>query len=40
MAIAHTNANCIKPIQEAVCDRGYAGAKEVLGVEIILPKNP
>ncbi|WP_277424511.1 transposase [Bathymodiolus thermophilus thioautotrophic gill symbiont] len=39
-AIAHANANRIKPIQKAVCDRGYVGAKEVLGAEIILPKKP
>jgi hypothetical protein len=28
----------IKPIQQAVCDRGYVGVKEVLGATIILPK--
>jgi hypothetical protein len=27
-----------KPIKQAVCDRGYVGAKVVLGVNIILPK--
>ncbi|KAF3983652.1 MAG: transposase [Methylococcales symbiont of Hymedesmia sp. n. MRB-2018] len=39
-AIAHGNSNRDKqkPIKQAVCDRGYVGAKEVLGAEIILPK--
>ncbi|KAF3981227.1 MAG: transposase, partial [Methylococcales symbiont of Hymedesmia sp. n. MRB-2018] len=39
-AIAHGNSNRDrqKPIKQAVCDRGYVGAKEVLGAKIILPK--
>ncbi|SMN02581.1 Mobile element protein [uncultured Candidatus Thioglobus sp.] len=39
-AIAHGNSNRDrqKPIKQAVCDRGYVGAKEVLGAQIILPK--
>jgi IS5 family transposase len=31
-------SNRTKPIQQAVCDRGYVGVKEVLGATIILPK--
>jgi hypothetical protein len=37
-AITHANSNHTKPIQQAVCDRGYVGVKEVLGATIILPK--
>jgi IS5 family transposase len=37
-AITHANSNRTKPIQQAVCDRGYVGVKEVLGATIILPK--
>jgi hypothetical protein len=33
---SHANRN--KPIKQAVCDRGYVGAKIVLGANIILPK--
>ena len=29
--ITHANSNRTKPIQQAVCDRGYVGVKEVLG---------
>jgi hypothetical protein len=29
-AITHANSNRTKPIQQAVCDRGYVGVKEVL----------
>ncbi|VVM20022.1 ISPg7, transposase [uncultured Gammaproteobacteria bacterium] len=36
--ITHANSNRTKPIQQAVCDRGYVGVKEVLGAMIILPK--
>ncbi|VVM21388.1 ISPg7, transposase [uncultured Gammaproteobacteria bacterium] len=36
--ITHANSNRTKPIQQAVCDRGYVGVKEVLGATIILPK--
>jgi len=39
-AISHANSNRTKDIQQAVCDRGYAGVKEVLGAKIILPKKP
>ena len=38
VAISHANSNRNKPIKQAVCDRGYVGAKVVLGVNIILPK--
>jgi hypothetical protein len=34
--ISHANNNRNKPIKQAVCDRGYVGAKIVLGVNIIL----
>ncbi|VVM23279.1 ISPg7, transposase [uncultured Gammaproteobacteria bacterium] len=37
-AITHANSNRTKPIQQAVCDRGYVGVKEALGAMIILPK--
>ncbi|VVH65150.1 ISPg7, transposase, partial [uncultured Gammaproteobacteria bacterium] len=37
-AITHANSNRTKPIQQAVCDRGYVGVKEVLDAKIILPK--
>ncbi|CAC9506377.1 Mobile element protein [uncultured Gammaproteobacteria bacterium] len=36
--MSHANSNRNKPIKQAVCDRGYVGAKVVLGVNIILPK--
>lgn len=37
-----TKANTVRktPIAEAVCDRGYRGAKEINGAIIVLPKNP
>jgi hypothetical protein len=38
IAISHANSNRNKPIKQAVCDRGYVGAKVVLGANIILPK--
>ncbi|VVM25253.1 ISPg7, transposase [uncultured Gammaproteobacteria bacterium] len=38
VAISHANSNRNKPIKQAVCDRGYVGAKVVLGAHIILPK--
>ncbi|VVM24163.1 ISPg7, transposase [uncultured Gammaproteobacteria bacterium] len=38
VAISHANSNRNKPIKQAVCDRGYVGAKIVLGANIILPK--
>jgi hypothetical protein len=34
VAISHANSNRNKPIKQAVCDRGYVGAKVVLGVNI------
>jgi hypothetical protein len=37
-SISHANSNRNKPIKQAVCDRGYVGAKIVLGANIILPK--
>ena len=39
-AIGHANSNRDKnkPIKQVVCDRGYVGAKEVLGAKIIFPK--
>jgi IS5 family transposase len=36
VAISHANRN--KPIKQAVCERGYVGAKIVLSANIILPK--
>jgi hypothetical protein len=39
VAISHANSNRNKPIKQAVCDRGYVGAKVVLGVNIILHQN-
>jgi IS5 family transposase len=39
VAISYANSNRNKPIKQAVCDRGYVGAKVVLGANIppILP---
>jgi hypothetical protein len=34
VAISHANSNRNKPIKQAVCDRGYVGAKVVLGANI------
>ena len=39
-ALTHANSNRIKPIKEAICDRGYRGVKEVLGVTISIPAIP
>ncbi|WP_457746928.1 IS5 family transposase [Sulfurimonas sp.] len=36
-ALASANSNRVKPIQEAICDRGYQGKKEVQGVQISIP---
>lgn len=36
-ALSHAQTNRTKPIQEAICDRGYRGVKEVLGVNISIP---
>jgi len=33
-ALRHANRHRIKPIQEAICDRGYRGKKEVVGTKI------
>lgn len=38
--IAKANTFRKTPIAEAVCDRGYRGAKEIEGATIILPKKP
>jgi len=36
-ALTSAQSNRDKPIQEAICDRGYKGKKEVLGVTISIP---
>ena len=36
-ALTSAQSNRNKPIQEAICDRGYQGKKEVLGVTISIP---
>ena len=36
----HAQSNRNKPIKEAICDRGYRGVKEVLGVKISIPSTP
>jgi IS5 family transposase len=36
-ALMSAQSNRDKPIQEAICDRGYKGKKEVLGVTISIP---
>jgi len=36
-ALVSAISNRSKPIQEAICDRGYQGKKEVLGVAISIP---
>lgn len=36
-ALTSANSNRVKPIIEAVCDRGYQGKKEVLGTKISIP---
>jgi len=36
-ALASAKANRAKPIKEAICDRGYAGVKEVDGTTISIP---
>ncbi len=38
--LEHIEASRGKAVKQAVCDRGYRGAKEVNGAEIILPKKP
>lgn len=39
-ALASANANRSSAIQEAICDRGYRGKKEVLGTKISIPGTP
>jgi IS5 family transposase len=39
-ALTSANANRTKPINEAICDRGYRGNKEVLGTIICIPDQP
>jgi len=36
-ALTSALSNTTKPIKEVICDRGYRGKKEVLGVEISIP---
>lgn len=39
-ALTSAQSNRFKPIKEGTVDRGYQGAKEVLGVKICIPKAP
>ena len=39
-ALAHANKHRVKPIKEAICDRGYRGKKEVDGTAICIPDSP
>jgi len=39
-ALASAHHNRTTPIQEAICDRGYRGAKEVQGTKICIPDTP
>jgi len=39
-ALSHAHHNRTTPIQEAICDRGYRGKKEVQGVKISIPGTP
>ena len=39
-ALISANSNRVKPIKEAICDRGYVGKKEVLNITISLPGVP
>jgi len=39
-ALSHANKHRTKPIQEAICDRGYRGVKEVDGTVICIPDKP
>ncbi len=36
-ALSSAQSNTTKPITEAICDRGYRGIKEVLGISISIP---
>ena len=38
--VTHANTHRTKPIEEAICDRGYRGKKEVEGVTICIPGTP
>jgi IS5 family transposase len=37
VALTSALSNRDKPIKEAICDRGYQGKKEVLGIEVSIP---
>ena len=39
-ALSHARKHRTKPIKEAICDRGYRGAKEVDGTAICIPDKP
>jgi IS5 family transposase len=39
-ALTHANKHRTKPIEEAICDRGYRGKKEVDGTTISIPDKP
>lgn len=39
-ALSSANQTRTTPIQEAICDRGYRGVKEVLGTTISIPSTP
>ncbi len=39
-ALSHANKHRTKPIEEAICDRGYRGKKEVDGTAICIPGTP
>ncbi len=39
-ALSHANKHRVKPIVEAICDRGYRGKKEVGGTVICIPDTP
>jgi len=39
-ALTSANSHRLTPIKEAICDRGYVGKKEVLGITISLPGVP
>jgi IS5 family transposase len=40
VVLACANQTRNTPIQEAICDRGYRGIKEVLGTQISIPSTP
>lgn len=39
-ALQSANANRTSPVQEAICDRGYRGVKEVEGATVSIPGRP